>query len=186
MATYTSEIEREDAVQMPEIDGPANAATESPKPRRHLLLIGGLAVVAAVAVGFYLHSRNRISTDDAQVDGHIVPIAAKISGSVEQVLVDDNQQVKAGDVLVRIDPRDYQARLDQARAALAIAESSGAGSASGSSVDVGRHVIWHVVGRSASGHRPSGVEPRPRGRPAGRKCGLGLRTGEREIRSGER
>ncbi|HUK43622.1 MAG TPA: HlyD family secretion protein [Candidatus Bathyarchaeia archaeon] len=125
MATYTSEIEREDAVQMPEIGGPANAT--SPKPRRHLLLIGGLAVVAAVALGFYLHSRNRVSTDDAQVDGHIVPIAAKISGSVEQVLVDDNQQVKAGDVLVRIDPRDYQARLDQARAALAIAEAQARG-----------------------------------------------------------
>lgn len=127
MATYTSEIEREDAVRMPENDGPANPAAESPKPRRHLLLIGGLAVVAAVAFGFYLHSRNRISTDDAQVDGHIVPIAAKISGSVEQVLVDDNQQVKAGDVLVRIDPRDYQARLDQARAALAIAEAQARG-----------------------------------------------------------
>ena len=125
MATYTSEIEREDAVQMPEIGGPANAT--SPKPRRHLLLIGGLAVAAAVALGFYLHSRNRVSTDDAQVDGHIVPIAAKISGSVEQVLVDDNQQVKAGDVLVRIDPRDYQARLDQARAALAIAEAQARG-----------------------------------------------------------
>jgi len=127
MATYTSEIEKEDAVQIPEIYGPANAATESPKPRRHLLLIGGLAVVAAVAFGFYLHSRNRISTDDAQVDGHIVPIAAKISGSVEQVLVDDNQQVNSGDVLVRIDPRDYQARLDQARAALAIAEAQARG-----------------------------------------------------------
>jgi membrane fusion protein, multidrug efflux system len=127
MATYTTEIEREEAVQTPEIDGPANTATESPNPRRHLLLIGGLAVVAAVAVGFYLHSRNRISTDDAQVDGHIVPIAAKISGSVDQVLVDDNQQVNAGDVLVRIDPRDYQARLDQARAALAIAEAQARG-----------------------------------------------------------
>lgn len=86
-------------------------------------------MLVAVAVGawFYLTSRNRVTSDDAQVDGHIVPIAAKISGSVAAVLVDDNAQVKAGDVLVRIDPRDYQARVDQERAALEIAESQARG-----------------------------------------------------------
>ncbi|PYT33025.1 MAG: hypothetical protein DMG58_08855 [Acidobacteria bacterium] len=74
-----------------------------------------------------LASRNRVTTDDAQVDGHIVPGAARVSGSVAEVLVDDNRQVKAGDVLVRIDPRDYQAPVDQARAALAMAESQARG-----------------------------------------------------------
>jgi membrane fusion protein (multidrug efflux system) len=64
-----------------------------------------------------------VSTDDAQVDGHLVPMSSKIYGDIAEVRVDDNQPVKAGQVLVRIDPRDYQARVDQAKAALALAES---------------------------------------------------------------
>jgi membrane fusion protein (multidrug efflux system) len=99
----------------------------APNPKRRLLLIGAVLVAVAVGAWFYLTSRNRVTSDDAQVDGHIVPIAAKISGSVAAVLVDDNAQVKAGDVLVRIDPRDYQARVDQERAALEIAESQARG-----------------------------------------------------------
>jgi membrane fusion protein (multidrug efflux system) len=73
-----------------------------------------------LALLYYYH--NRVSTDDAQVDGHITPVASKIYGNVAKVLVDDNQQVKAGQVLVRIDPGDYQAKVDQAKAALALAE----------------------------------------------------------------
>jgi membrane fusion protein, multidrug efflux system len=95
-----------------------------PRSRPLLILLGGGLILALVAVGFWLHYRDRVSTDDAQVDGHIVPISAKISGSVQQVMVDDNQHVKAGDVLVRIDPRDYQAKVDQEKAALALDESS--------------------------------------------------------------
>ncbi len=67
---------------------------------------------------FLLVFRWRVNTDDAEVDGHLNPVSAKISGNVLEVLVDDNQQVKAGQVLVKIDPRDYQARVDQMRAAL--------------------------------------------------------------------
>jgi membrane fusion protein (multidrug efflux system) len=85
-------------------------------------MIGGVALVA-ILVGLLLYYHNRESTDDAQVDGHITPIASKIYGRVGQVLVDDNQPVKAGQVLVKIDPRDYQASLDQAKAQLALAES---------------------------------------------------------------
>jgi len=93
----------------------------SPKVRR--LLIGGGAVALVVLAALFLYYRNRESTDDAQVDGHVTPIAAKISGRVGAVLVDDNQEVKAGQVLVKIDPRDYQAAVDQAKATLAFAES---------------------------------------------------------------
>src|SRR5260370_20307380 len=99
----------------------------APNPKRRMLLIGALVVAVAVGAWFYLTTRNRVTSDDAQVDGHIVPIAAKISGSVAAVLVDDNVQVKPGDVLVRIDPRDYHARVDQERAALGIAESQARG-----------------------------------------------------------
>jgi len=84
----------------------------------------GVAVaLALVAAGLLVHYRNRISTDDAEVDGHVVPIASKIYGTVSEVLILDNQAVKAGQVLVRIDPRDNQARLDQAKAALELAEA---------------------------------------------------------------
>ncbi len=110
---------------------------EKPKPKRlaegwanpkwrWAAALGGTLVLAA-ATGLFLHFHARESTDDAQVDGHLAPISAKISGNVVEVLVDDNQPVKAGQVLVRIDPRDYQAKVDQERAAVAMAESQAQG-----------------------------------------------------------
>jgi membrane fusion protein (multidrug efflux system) len=92
-------------------------------PRVRRLLIGGGAVVLAAIAALFVYFHNRETTDDAQVDGHITPMASKVYGRVAQVLVDDNQAVKAGQVLVRIDPRDYQAALDQAKASLELAES---------------------------------------------------------------
>jgi len=97
---------------------------KNPKVRR-ALAVGGVVLVVAL-LGIFLYYRNRESTDDAQVDGHITPIASKIYGRVAEVLVTDNEAVKAGQVLVRIDPRDYQASVDQAKAALALAESDAA------------------------------------------------------------
>ena len=100
---------------------------ETPKglanPKVQRLLMAGGALVLAVIAGLYFYYRNRETTDDAQVDGHITPMASKVYGRVAQVLVDDNQAVKTGQVLVKIDPRDYQAALDQAKASLALAES---------------------------------------------------------------
>ena|ERR1700759_2134975 len=89
---------------------------------RTRLIIGGIVLVA-VLLGLFLYFHNRESTDDAQVDGHITPIASKIYGRVSKVLVNDNEPVKAGQVLVQVDPADYQAAVDQAKAALALAES---------------------------------------------------------------
>jgi len=88
-----------------------------------MILLGMLIVGAAVGAWAYFHFRDRVSSDDAQVDAHIVAVAPKISGNVLEVLVRDNQAVKAGDVLVRIDPRDYQARVEIARAAVLQAQS---------------------------------------------------------------
>src|SRR5258705_7950465 len=95
---------------------------------RHRRLIG-LAVVAALAAlgwGGYAwwQSTKRVATDDAYVEGSIVIISAKVSGHVAEVHMDDNRAVKAGELLLRIDPRDYQARRDQARAAVGIAFAS--------------------------------------------------------------
>jgi membrane fusion protein, multidrug efflux system len=93
----------------------------NPKVQR-LAILGGAVLLAAI-VGLFLYYHNRESTDDAQIDGHITPIASKIYGKVANVLVDDNQAVKAGQLLVKIDARDYQSAVDQAKAALDLAES---------------------------------------------------------------
>jgi membrane fusion protein, multidrug efflux system len=114
------------------LEEPAKTGLANPKVRR-LLAIGGVVLVVIV-VGLLWYYHDRESTDDAQVDGHITPIASKIYGRVAQVMVNDNQPVKAGQVLVKIDPRDYQASLDQARAQLALAESD----AQSAGVDVPR------------------------------------------------
>jgi len=112
-------VSRERRTSQPVSKGPA-------KPKQYgrtLLILGALAALVAVGVYLWVHSLNRVSTDDAQVDGHIDPVSAKISGNITDVLVDDNQEVKKGQVLIRIDPRDYQAKVDQAQAALGVAES---------------------------------------------------------------
>jgi membrane fusion protein, multidrug efflux system len=98
---------------------------------RKILIFGALLAIIAAGVFFWVRSWNSQSTDDAQVDGHIAPVAPKIAGNVTDVLVNDNQQVKLGQLLLRIDPRDYQARVDQARAALAVAMSQAAGASAG-------------------------------------------------------
>jgi membrane fusion protein (multidrug efflux system) len=87
----------------------------------------GLIVVLLATAGAYRYFGDRVSTDDAQVDAHIAPIAAKVGGNISDILAADNQVVRAGQALLRIDPRDYQARVDQACAQLAAAESQAQG-----------------------------------------------------------
>ena len=91
-------------------------------------LIGLTAAVALIvaAYGGYVwwQSRKQVATDDAYVEGNIVVISAKVPGHVAEIRVDDNRAVKTGDLLLRIDPRDYAARRDQARAAVAVAAAN--------------------------------------------------------------
>jgi membrane fusion protein (multidrug efflux system) len=117
----TSEVESD--IQEREPREPDRPERRPAKPKKNLLPwgLGALAVLLLVAGYFWLHGRNRESTDDAQVDGHIAPVSSRVSGSVLEVLVDYNQHVKAGQTLVRLDPRDFQAKVDQAKAALAAA-----------------------------------------------------------------
>jgi membrane fusion protein, multidrug efflux system len=93
------------------------------RPHARLILI--VAIVVLLVGGFFLYRyfASYEDTDDAQVDGHLMPISARITGYVTNVNVDDNQIVKAGDVLVQIDPKDYQVALDQAQADLSDAEA---------------------------------------------------------------
>jgi len=97
---------------------------QAPPRRRHAAGAVAALVLAALAYGGYLwwHSRIHVSTDDAYIAGHIAPVSARVPGTVLQVLVNDNQDVKADDVLMRLDPRDYEVALAQARAAAAAAK----------------------------------------------------------------
>jgi len=82
-----------------------------------------LVLVAAGAFVWHYYSI-RESTDDAQIDGHIDPISPRVSGTVVRVLVDENQVVQAGTLLVELDPKDYEVAVQRARADLADAEAN--------------------------------------------------------------
>src|SRR5579862_682038 len=86
------------------------------RPGARIFLI--VVVLVLLVGGFFAwrYFESYESTDDAQVDGHLMTVSARISGYVSKVNVNDNQLVQAGTVLVEIDPRDYQVALDQARA----------------------------------------------------------------------
>jgi membrane fusion protein, multidrug efflux system len=95
--------------------------------------LGGIVVVVLILIAgiVWLRSRGKETTDDAQVDGHITQIAARVGGTVTRVLVTNNQAVKAGDVLVEIDPRDYQIAVERAKAELADAQSTASAARTG-------------------------------------------------------
>lgn len=95
------------------------AKPKLPRWRKLLYAAIGLAILAAIVVTgllYWLDSRHYASTDDAFVDGHIAQIAPEIGGRVTRVAIDDYQHVTAGQVLVEIDPRNYQVKLEQAQA----------------------------------------------------------------------
>lgn len=105
---------------------PAARSGNSLASRPHAKIIAIVVVLVLLVGGFFAYEyfQTYESTDDAQVDGHLMPLSARISGYVISVNVDDNQEVKAGTVLAEIDPKDYQVALDQAKAQLADAEAS--------------------------------------------------------------
>ena len=89
--------------------------------RKTLLIWGGAAVFVlslVFGVRYLLWSAHHESTDDAYLEGHLHPISARITDTVQQVLIDDNQHVVEGQTLVILDPNDYKVRLDRAKAAL--------------------------------------------------------------------
>lgn len=95
------------------------ASEKPPMPRWKKLLywVVGLLILAALVIAgvlYWLHARHFESTDDAFIDGYISQISAQVPGRVTRIAFTDNQQVKAGQVLVELDPRDLQVKLDQA------------------------------------------------------------------------
>ena len=99
-------------------------AAEPRRARRLLVVVASLAVVAAggyYAWHYWTVGRFQVSTDDAYVQADNSTIAPKVSGYIAAVLVGDNQQVKAGQILAQIDDRDFRVTLDQAKADVAAA-----------------------------------------------------------------
>jgi membrane fusion protein, multidrug efflux system len=95
---------------------------EHPRAKWVIAIVALALIAGAIFVWHYYSVRE--STDDAQIDGHIDPISARVSGTVIRVLHEDNDQVKAGDLLVELDPKDYQVAVDRAKADLASAEAN--------------------------------------------------------------
>jgi membrane fusion protein (multidrug efflux system) len=113
---------------------PGGAPQQKPKPEpepeapkssgRKFIVLAIVLLIAAIAGLFYWRSSFYEDTDDAQVDGDLYQISARVAGQVLHVYVEDNQQVQQGQLLAQIDPRDYEVALDQARAALADAKAN--------------------------------------------------------------
>jgi membrane fusion protein (multidrug efflux system) len=97
-----------------------------PQSRRRGIIIAVVLVLALVAAGLWWHSTYSESTDDAQVNGHLIQVSARIAGQVAKVYVDENQVVKAGDTITELDPADYQVAVENAEAALASAQANAA------------------------------------------------------------
>jgi len=99
-------------------------AARKPRSRILLILMITVVVLAGGAFAAWQYFAGVETTDDAQVDGHINPVNAKIGGIVKTVHVKENQEVSAGDVLVEIDKRDYEVALSRAEADLADAQAN--------------------------------------------------------------
>src|ERR1700734_1480315 len=97
---------------------PSRGSRFKSNPRTRFYVIGIVLVLIVGGIFAWRYFESYESTDDAEVDGHLQPLSARVSGYVTKVNVDDNQYVTAGTVLVEIDPRDYQVAVDQAKAAL--------------------------------------------------------------------
>ena len=104
-------------------DSSPGVPTSRGRRRAFFIFFSVLLVIAAVGFLYWWHSRQFESTDDAQIDAHLNPISSRVDGTITRVYTDDNRTVKAGDLLVELDGRDYQAALDQSLAQLAQARS---------------------------------------------------------------
>ena len=111
-----------------DVNGKPAAAAEKPKSghRKWVLGIGGIVILIAGVSAFvwWLGARHFETTDDAFLDAHIVEVSPRIAGHVLKVLVNDNQRVKAGDVLVELDPASLDTDVQQAQANLDVAKAN--------------------------------------------------------------
>jgi membrane fusion protein, multidrug efflux system len=95
-----------------------------PRSRRRGIIIVIVAILIVAGLAFWWHSTFSEDTDDAQVNGHLIQVSSRIAGQVQKVYVEENQQVKKGDPIVDLDPRDFEVAVENAKAALASAKAN--------------------------------------------------------------
>ena len=117
--------------------------TGKKKPNKVVPIILGVVLLIGIVFGVkeYIYFSKHVDTDDAQIDGDISSVVARVGGYVDTIGFEDNQHVTKGQVLIKIDPRDYQVKLEQALAA-----QKGAGA----SIGVGQSQIFQTTANSAS------------------------------------
>ena len=114
-----------DSIPTPVPDVPEeDTQSVTPTSRRRGIAITVVVILALVAAVLYWRSTYTEDTDDAQVNGHMIQVSARIGGQVAKVYVDENQVVKAGDVIAELDPSDYKVAVENAEAALASAQAN--------------------------------------------------------------
>lgn len=126
MADREAENAEDRGQATPEDDSTPKQPGRRPIRKRRITLIAVLLLlVLGVLVGLplYLHLISYESTDDAFIEGHVITLSPRVAGHVQRLLIDDNQEVRQNDLLLEIDPRDFEARLAQARAALLVAQA---------------------------------------------------------------
>ena len=116
-----------DFIPTPEpIEQETEMESAQPRSRRRGIIVVVVVILALVAAGIWWRSTFSESTDDAQVNGHLIQVSSRVAGQVAKVYVDENQVVKAGDVIAELDPNDYKVAVENAEAALASAEANAA------------------------------------------------------------
>lgn len=138
----------------------SDLAVAAPTPRSSLfkrVALPVLALVALIGAGLYAThwwtaGRFIEATDDAYIGGDVTVIGPKVAGYIEEVLVTDNQNVKAGDVLIRLDSRDYRAHLAKAEGAVAAEEALLA------NLDATEQLQQAVIGQARAGIEAAGAE----------------------------
>ncbi len=104
----------------PQASAPVHAPGKTPPNRRVLGVVGLIALVALGAGGrMWYRSSHFVETENAYVTGRVHPVSSRVAGVVTRVLVDDNQHVKAGDVIAELDPADHRVRVEQIEAQIA-------------------------------------------------------------------
>jgi membrane fusion protein (multidrug efflux system) len=148
----TPQIEERTEIQTPVRDARRGGRSKSGHPthsakRLVTTFILALAFAFAVIVGlvYLVNSAAYQSTDDAFIDGHIVPVSAQVAGRVQSVYVDDNQSVSQGHLVVELDPRDFDAAVRQKAAALASSQAQAVATEA-----AGQQAIAHVKTEQAT------------------------------------
>ena len=142
------------------VDAPSTTTAVVPARRRALfkrglllaLCVAGVVLLALYSLHWWTRGRFIETTDDAYIGGDVTVIGPKVAGYIEQVLVSDNQRVRAGDLLIRLDSQDYRANLDKAEGAVAGEEALLA------NLDATEQLQQAVIGQARAGIGATGAE----------------------------